>query len=104
MKRGRLKTIILILLILNCFFLTYQIWFRDNIHGYQFSLINEDHPIMRKLTSFFGKNKKNELQGYYKNMFRPMRLVVNRGGGNRAIYEMQDERYPELFMQCETYI
>lgn len=104
MKRGRLKTIILILLILNCFFLTYQIWFRDNIHGYQFSLINEDHPIMRKLTSFFGKNKKNAVQGDYKNMFRPMRLVVNRGGGNRAIYEMQDERYPELFMQCETYL
>lgn len=104
MKPGRLKTIILILLILNCFFLIYQIWFKDNIHGYKFSILSEDNPIMRKINSFFGKNKKNAVQGDYKNMFLPMRMVVNRGGANREIYEMPDSSYPELYSKCENYL
>lgn len=104
MKRGRLKTIVLILLILNCFFLTYQIWFKDNIHGYKFSVLSEDNPIILKLNSLFGKNKKNSVQGDYKNMFLPMRMVVNRGGANREIYDMSNSSYPVLYSNCGEYL
>ncbi|MEE1043213.1 MAG: hypothetical protein UH854_04545, partial [Clostridia bacterium] len=97
LNKERIKSFILILLILNSIQLTVQMWFDSNLwpSGYGFLDQVKHSAFVSTITSFFGDGQDN-LSGeqlYIKTM-KPRRIIVN-GGGAREVYLKESEYYNE---------
>lgn len=97
LNKERIKSFILILLILNSIQLTVQMWFDSNLwpSGYGFLDNIKNSTVVSAITSLFGDGGENFSgeQLYVKTM-KPRRIIVN-GGGAREVYLKESEFYDE---------
>ena len=95
MNKERIKSFILILLILNSIQLTVQMWFDSNLwpDGYGFLDSVKNSAFVSTITSFFDKGGHN-LTGeqLYTKTMKPRRIIVN-GGGAREVYLKESDYY-----------
>lgn len=95
MNKERIKSFILILLILNSIQLTVQLWFDSNLWpaGYGFMDSFKNSAFVRTIVSFFDNDSHNitgEL--LYTKAMKPRRIIVN-GGGAREVYLKESDYY-----------
>lgn len=97
MNKERIKSFILILLILNSIQLTLQLWFDSKLwpSGYDFVEVFKSIPGVGKIVSYFSEEEVEYLgEEFYAMTVKPRRIVVN-GGGAREIYLKESELYNE---------
>lgn len=95
MKKEHIKTLILVLLLVNCVQLTAQIWFDKKLwpSGYNFFSSAQNIPVIGSVIRFFGGSRdvlSNE--ELYDRSIRPARLVIN-GSGAREVYGAGTDDY-----------
>ena len=104
MNKERIKSFILILLILNSVHLTIQLWFDSNLlpQGYGFFDFVKNSSLGNTVTSWFnsGGGHYSGEQLYTKTM-KPRRTVVN-GGGAREIYIRESDAYNQAMQYVDA--
>jgi len=95
LKKEKLKTIILILLIANSLFLTNQIWFSKELwsHDYNFFVKWRDWKWVKVLSKININDESNPIT--MEHFFYPRKVVVN-NGNYRNVYSHGDNRFFEL--------
>lgn len=103
MNKERIKSFILILLILNSINLTVQMWFDSGFWldgGFWNTLKNA--PVIGDVISYF--NKDDDVytgQQLYDKTMKPRRVVVN-GGGAREVYLKESDYYNEAMQYVDV--
>lgn len=106
MNKERIKSFILILLILNSIQLTGQMLFDKNLwhNGYGFLDSVKNSALVNTITSIFDKGSHN-LTGeqLYSKTMKPRRIVVN-GGGAREVYLKESDYYNDAMQFVDIVI
>lgn len=106
MNKERIKSFILILLILNSVNLTIQLWFDSRLwpNGYGFLDSVKNSPFVSTISSWFNRDdfQYSGEQLYTKTM-KPRRVVVN-GGGAREIYLKESAYYNQAMQYVDAII
>lgn len=106
MNKERIKSFILILLILNSVHLTVQLWFDSKLwpKGYGFWDSVKNSTIVDTVSSWFNQEQA-EYGGelLYTKTMKPRRVVVN-GGGAREIHLKESDYYNEAMKYVDTII
>lgn len=103
MKKERIKSFILILLILNSINLTVQMWFDSGFWtSGDFLEMLKETPVIGKIVSHFDKEDEPDIgpQLYDKTM-KPRRVVIN-GSGARELYLKESEYYNEAMQYVDV--
>lgn len=99
MKKERIKSVILCLLILNCIQLTGQIWLDKKLwpSGYNFFNSVANVPVLGNMAKMFNFNSGN-LSGevMYDVVVKPQKIVINSING-RDVYYDNEKAYGNLF-------
>ncbi len=92
MKKETIKSIILVLLIGNCLFLTFQIWFDRAIWGDEFTLSAFYNAAAELATGVFTQDGAADDSAPLKGLLSPRRVVIN-NVLSQAVYYGSDETY-----------
>lgn len=104
MNKERIKSFILILLIVNSINLTFQMWFDSNLwtNGNGFLDGLRKTPVIGDIISFFNKGDEVYLgEQLYDKTLKPRRVVVN-GGGAREVYLKESEYYNQAMQYVDS--
>ncbi len=104
MNKERIKSFILILLILNSIQLTAQMWFDSNLWPAGYGVMDSfrNSAFVRTITSFFDKDNRNITgEQLYKKAMKPRRIIVN-GGGAREVYLKESDYYNDAIQFIEV--
>ena len=103
MNKERIKSFILILLIINSINLTVQMWF-DTGFWTMNGLVEvlKDTPVVGDIISYFDKEEEVYTgQQLYNKTMKPRRVVVN-GGGARVVYLKESDYYNEAMQYIDV--
>lgn len=102
MNKERIKSFILILLIVNSINLTLQMWFDSNLWNREvFWDALKDTPVIGDIIVFFDKDNDEYIgEQLYDKTMKPRRVVVN-GGGAREVYLKESENYNEAIQYVD---
>jgi hypothetical protein len=99
MRKERIKTVILVLLMLNCLQLTGQIWFNKKLWPFGYNFFNSlpripvINTIINKLP--FSKDTFSD-DSLFSNAVKPQAIVIN-GGSAREVYYPHQKSYGEAY-------
>lgn len=105
MNKERIKSFILILLIINSINLTVQMWFDSGfwIEGGFFDSLKST-PVIGDIIAFFDKDEEVYTgEQLYDKTMKPRRVVVN-GGGAREVYLKESEYYNEAMQYVDVLV
>ena len=103
MFKERIKSAILILLILNCLQLTGQIWFNKKLwpSGYNFFTSVRNTRFVSALSGYLPfVNKRDIADGTYLSTVRPSKIVVSSGNA-REVYYPGEEKYNSAYLVAD---
>lgn len=106
MRKERIKSIILALLILNCLQLTGQIWFNQKLwsSGYNFFNSVSNIPVVKALVSHIPfLNNPSKADDTYANAIRPQKIVIS-SGKSREVYHPTQKSYDEAYEIVDSVI
>ncbi len=106
LNKERIKSFILILLILNSINLTIQLWFDSKLwpNGYGFTDSANDFSFVNVISSLFGKDEvQYSGEQLYTKTMKPRRVVVN-GGGAREVYLKESDYYNQAIQYADAII
>lgn len=98
MRKEKIKSIILFILIINCLQLTGQIWFDKKLwpSGYNFFNSLTNVPIVSEFLKILPLgNAEEQGDNLYSNIIRPKKIIVS-GGGAREVYYSNQKQYGDV--------
>lgn len=99
MKKERIKTFVLVLLIANSLFLTGQIWFREELWSQDYN----SFVTLSKIKNVFSKIFTNDEEEHanIEHFFYPRKIVLN-DGNNRNVYHYGNSQFIDLNNEINT--
>lgn len=97
MRKEKIKTIILVVLIINCFSLIFQIWFNKKLWSddYNFFSYVTNNPISSFFSKYFTFGREYNVDTLYANAISAQKVVVSAGNA-REVYYPDEKNYNEL--------
>ena len=98
MRKEKIKSIILFILIINCLYLTGQIWFDKKLwpSGYNFFNSLTNVPIVSEFLKILPfANNGQQGDGSYEGITKPKKIIVS-GGGAREVYYSNQKQYSDV--------
>lgn len=99
MKKDKLQTIVLVILIINSLVLTHQIWVSKKLWSkdYNFFANWTKIPVIQAAINTWTNKSEQNLFSKYKHLFNPQRIVINEGGKKAVVYKNTEKAYETLF-------
>ncbi|MDD3765940.1 MAG: hypothetical protein PHF89_01975 [Eubacteriales bacterium] len=103
MYKERIKSAILVLLVLNCLQLMGQIWFNNKKlwpSGYNFFNSIQNTKLTNALKSLFPLSDGKQIDKPYLSTVRPSKIVLSSGNA-RDVYHPGEEKYDSAYLQVD---